>query len=325
MGCDATYYAPIEVTVAEVRKFLALLGGTSVPSAPWHKRLFGYHFIPEERYESYGGVLVSVSADARPVEVYTRTTITRSKADTATNNYVLRELKGHFGGYFVSDEGRNKYFTNWRPDRKRAEAGCFMAFIRYDESSCRMMFAFRYEPMPSPEQRRMLIEVGMAPPECVLANVFLPMLVSNLENFFRGTYTAILKYSSDLPKIAASARLDQSDWREIVSKESSIEEAVSRSRSFQNVDKILAAFKEVEPRMDFLALLAKPFSGRKSQASVWLRSLFERRHSLIHDGALDAAYTPEIFKVDVKKANALVRRVYRGVCHHHKWVFDVNF
>lgn len=65
-----------------------------------------YYFFKDEDYKYLFGVILKIEKAEDSLLVHTRNPIYCSDYDLKYQNYVMRQLKQYFGGYFYSDYGK---------------------------------------------------------------------------------------------------------------------------------------------------------------------------------------------------------------------------
>jgi len=98
-----------------------------------------------------------------------------------------------------------------------------------------------------------------------------------------------------------------------------LEEAATKSMSFQNIGKISTYFKELDKRYDIHGVLRKPYRRRKETLYEAVERIFNQRHSLIHQANISTTYITEKAKKDVEDIEAAITRVYDMIITENKW------
>ena len=108
--CSSNSLAP-GTRLKDVIEFLQLLRYRPEGSIASEEvgRLRCFHWFDDVDYHSWSGVELSVHEDHGTLHVETRTPIGRSYYDLTHQNDTIRLVKKHFGGSFVTDEGRGRY------------------------------------------------------------------------------------------------------------------------------------------------------------------------------------------------------------------------
>jgi len=137
MGYDSTNYLPTSIKRQAVEHFLELLRYKRIPV----KRADGvsrFYFFDSADYRHYDGVqaVLRTTHDGQ-LEIHTHTSAFHSKEDCAFQNHTMREIRDRFGGYFISDYGRNRLIPFKGIDRSPADAGCLLAYSHFGQNLIR--------------------------------------------------------------------------------------------------------------------------------------------------------------------------------------------
>jgi hypothetical protein len=194
-----------------------------------------YSWFDSDDYRSFTGVYLHVEPSASGVAVYTRTNEGRSYYDREHQNATIRTLRRLFGGSFVTDFGRSRYFPHDVGPEEPDQAGCHLAFQRFGRSVVRADWYLQTRTFPGAEQRNLYKLVPDQDPRLLSCHLLLPYLVAVLEEYLRGTFVALLRYSSAKEKLLKGARLSAKQLREISEGTTSVEDAFAQTLSFQNV------------------------------------------------------------------------------------------
>jgi hypothetical protein len=325
VGCDCTNYFPKGTKEADVEEFLLLLGFKRGKKGPFSgMRGKPYYYDKDDDYRHITGLYVELYRDKKEpsqLKLWTRTTISRSKFDSELHNNTVRHLKKRFGGHFVSDEGRNRYFTFDGPVREKAEAGAFMAFSFFDSNIKRAQHVLSFAGLLDDTRYRIqgVDFMDSHNPRVVTANIVVPFLVSAFEDYFRTLYIALLRYSDNRERIIQNARLPGAELAAIDRGELTVLDAVAKWMSFQDMRKISGAFKELSAKFDVHGWLRRPY-GRQKQ-SFWdqLNRLIDQRHDLIHRAEIATDYTPHRLQKDLELTWRALWRVYQELIRAHGW------
>jgi hypothetical protein len=236
-------------------------------------------------------------------------------------NFTIKQLKKRFGGHFVSDLGRNRYLKYEGPYLQKAEAGCHQAYYRFCDNVETVKWLLQsaeglVKGFPSTPG---MAEMNIASPQTLLANMLVPFLVSVLEEYFRSTYIALLKYSAKKESITGNARIAGDELVSVSRGELSLEEAVAKTKSFQDIKRICQSFREIDSDLDIGGLLKKPYHRRKESIYETLERIISQRHKVIHMANIDPSYFANQAKKDIITVAAGIGRVYQGLIRHHKW------
>lgn len=322
MGYDATNTLGPSANVRQVSDFLKLLG--------YHKhgtksRLDGIHgsvllHYNEEDYQSHQPIDACVyRADGR-VLVETHTRMFRSVYDAKYHNFTVRQLQLRFGGYFVTDNGRGRFFDVDGEDRSKADSGCFLTtWIFHDQlGKVRLYLMRRTFPHDNP---------GLGPysAEILSNHLLVPFIVSAIEGWFRGTYEALMRYSDRRNDVCKNMRLEATDLMDDAGRTVPLERALSRRMPFQNIAKACAAFAQLDPHLDLRGALMKPYRKRKTSLFSTVDAFLARRHAAIHGSEFDIDYTSQVLKRDIEDIHAAILRMYEAVLKRNGWSLDYDF
>ncbi len=321
MGCVSINYLPVGTRRADVEEFLSLLGYERLPRDEVSKKLNGtpFRYFRREDYKFVSGLYAEVyTGKSGRLEVDTRTTIWRSKYESDLHNFMIKQLKKRFGGEFASDNGKGRYLVYKGPVREKAEAGCYLAFSKFTNNwvLVRIFLQARHFEFSEPKGIDWL---DINNPVIVSNNMTVPFLVAALEDYFRSTYVALLKYSSARSSVFKNARLSGDELTAISNGDISIEEAVAKWMSFQDVKRICQHFKELNHKIDVAVVLGKPYRNRKESLYQAIERIVKHRHLVIHQSQLNPKYTTEALEHDVKTMEIAVKRVYASLVSLYGW------
>lgn len=192
MGCDATSYLPSGVKEREVEEFLRGLGYERIPKDVFTP--FQYHHRPN-RPELFEGTWAAITRDDKGVRVWTHTRIWRSRGDSDLHNATLRALKKRFGGGFHSDYGPNAYLHHPGAMRRDADGLCYRAFALFQANVTHVKLVADGMAVRYPETYQGIVNEFIESPAITFNHLLLSVLVSTVEDYFRSTYVALLRYS----------------------------------------------------------------------------------------------------------------------------------
>lgn len=308
---------PLTNHLRSLREFLGLIGYRGVPPSPFPWRedvLESMSKHSTEPYESFSGVYLLIYRDSLPgLRVYTRTNSWCSRWDLDQQIRTVRLLKRHFGGKFVTDAGTNRYWRNDQLDMRPAEAGCFLAFERFQQSIDRAVHYLadrEFLPTWSDPSRNKLADV--LNPRLFSNNLLLPYLVAAMEDYFKSTFIAIARYSADKESLFKNARIAPERLARVSVGNAALEDVVAEGMSFQKLDGVCRQFRALDKRIDFAGTLQRPFRRRQSSLYRAVELLVTRRHDLIHRNIIDLSFED----LDVSR---LADDLYSAVskCHEH--------
>ena len=120
--------------------------------------------------------------------------------DLQKMNETLRCLKTYCDATFESDYGKNRYFPE-EPLIKGAESGCYFAAERLFNNFSHLERALSKYPDDNETDKAAYEMYGMLTSSVFNANVYSTYLCSLIEEYFKATYIALLKYSNRKEKI----------------------------------------------------------------------------------------------------------------------------
>ena len=308
MGCDSKNFLPKNVTKKDIQEFLQLLGYEKTSS----NYFFQYDKFSREQITGIGAEI----SNTKPYVIHLRTTIWRSVRDHEIHNWTIKQLKKRFGGYFESDEGKNRYLWYSGVERRKSEAGCDLAFYDFKNNIVTMRAFLRILKNSSKEYP--IDDISRYyNPLISSTNIGLPFLISVMEEFLNGCYISLLKYSDLKKTILKKSNIQNELLIEVAEKESSVEEVVCRFKSFQNIDSINKNFRELNSKLNFTDSLKRFHSRRKYHEK--LSNIIEKRHLLIHRFQIDHDYTVTDLEKDINTIEKIVQIFYDRIIEIYGW------
>lgn len=272
----------------------------------------------DEEYKYFSGVRVYKCDDTKEKMVYhIRTQIYCSGYDLKKQNDTIRCFKKYCNAWFISDLGKNRFFEAKRLI-KGAESGCFFAIQNLDNNFAFLEGSLERFPEDYENEKKLMGLTGLPSPDVFNANVYLSYLCSLLEEYFRSTYIALLKYSDRKEKVL-NTKFSPQDLADISEGKETVEEVFSRTLSFQNIEKVVSNFKTLDSKLDIGKPLKEPYKRRKETLYEQINSIFERRHRMIHRIEIDINYTSKKLKKDINDIKVALKRVYIYICNQYGW------
>lgn len=316
MGRDALVYIPKGNSKKSVVEQLKLLNFKSNEN-------FFYCGNDSEYRHHYGVSSWFEEVDVDNKDTYSFILAVRTQAaanahDVSHQNFTLKHLKNYFNTYFYSDYGKNRYFPyDGNPDSFGAENGCFYAIYGLENNFTTLKYSLSKYPEDSEQELLLTTLFGISSPSIFTANIYLTYLCSIIEQYFKLTFIAILRFSKNKEQILKKGgRLFPSDLASISSKTLSIEEAFANTLSFQNIGKINSNFRMLDSKLDISSSLKKPYMERKENLYEALNRVLEQRHGLIHQ--IDINLTDE-FLEDIDCVDTSLQNVYEYLCQTYFW------
>lgn len=312
-------------TLSQVREIVELLGYRRISDGlKVANRVGGYIWYDEVDYRSWSGVELDIYKPAgEPVEITTRSTVSRSYWDLVHQNRTLKLLRDLFGGHFETDAGRNRY---WRPDEPPPppiSSGCYLARWRFHNNVGRAQVYLKtrkLEGQIASDTPTGLVFMDQFNPRLLSNNLLVPYMIAVWEEFFRATFTACLRYSKQRDAALKRAKLSHSDLEKLVIGSVQVERSVAEAFSFQRPSAIAEAFRLIDPKLDIAGVLRKPYRGRKTNLYESIEKLVEGRNSLVHTGELDLKLFDKQLRTAMADLTEAVNRAYNHIAKHYGFI-----
>lgn len=277
-----------------------------------------YYLGNDKEYKYLSGILLSfLETENKEHILYIRTQMHASGYDIHDQNETIRKLKRYCNAWFESDYGKNRYFKE-TPLVKGAENGCYFAVEKLHNSFATLCLALSKYPEDLEGEKMMMQFTGMPTPQIFNSNVYSSFLCSLIEEYFRSTYIALLKYSNKKEKIF-NVKFSSYDMCDISEGKKCVEEVFANTLSFQNIHKIVANFKGLDNKLDIGATLKEPYKKRKLSLYNQIDNILERRHGMIHRMEFDYEYSSDQILKDIHDVKFAIRRVYSYICKRYGW------
>lgn len=310
MGYDEYVNIKKKYTKLAIEKILIMMD--------YKKRGEVFYCGNDDEYKLFTGVYVWLCEENEQERIYrVRAPIFAMGYDLQKMNETLRSLKLYCDASFESDYGKNRYF----PENnfiKYAESGCYFAVERLFNNFSILSMALSRYPDDIEGDKAMYEMYGRPTPSTFNANVYSTYLCSLIEEYFRSTYIALLKFSSRKDKIL-NVKFSPYDLIDISNGKKTVEEVFASTLSFQNIKKICANFRNLDNGLDIGIALKRPYHKRKKNLYEQVNEILERRHGLIHHLELDGDYSTENLQKDIEDITAAIKRVYKYLCEYYNW------
>jgi len=290
-----------DTSLSKLYLILNLLGYRRLSLPPWkfEGQLSCFHHYNDSNYQSWSGVELSVSRNKTgELIVSTRTNISGSHYDLQHQNNTIRTLQKFFGGSVVTDEGKGRYFHPDGSAPSPSQSGCHKAFQHFGGNLIKtdVYLMNRVFPNKQWEKTGVFGFMDAMNPRLLSNNLLLPYLVAVLEDYFKSTFVALLKYSDRKESFLKGSRLSSEQLCRISSGSMSVEEAVSEILPFQSISAICQHFHQLEPKLDLAGALKRPYRRRKQSLFITLDHLVKLRHDFIHRAEMDTTFTDNELK-----------------------------
>lgn len=262
--------------------------------------------------------------------VRTRTSIWASTFDKDFHNRTVRHIRTVFGGTFYNDEfGRNRYIVVEHRESTPVSRGVHAVLMQLEAELDALEHALPAEMIEGVLTPRGGIteatdETGIVrfskqmDPARTVYNALVPFLVAVIEHFFRECFEILLKYdSSAIGKLEEQSRkLSFTEATAIARHELTVERVVSGWYSFQNMESIQKAYKDLfEIDVWKVLRLRKKVRGRLPTVLKALRELIGARHGVVHHFSMDRDLDREGFLYLLHLVRALLGLVSEEIEH----------
>ncbi len=317
MGYNCVNILPKNTKLKDLEDFFVLLKYEKISRVE-------YFFYDQSSFQQLTGIDVSIKVNEENVAVYSHTTISKEYFEHLVHNKTITLLKKFFGGYYITDDGKNKPFNFYGPIRRNAEAGCYLTYFNFDNWKRGNIVQFIWLLKESDEKfnklypdKRILDFTRHSHQPTISSNIGVPYLLSVLEDYLRSTYTILLTFTDKKKDIFKKTRIQNEDLTTILDNTSSIQEIISRYKSFQNIDLINANFQEIDVRIKFKDLLNK--TNPRKKYLIKLQKLIDFRHKLIHQAELNYYYSVKEFEKDVAIIFEIIKMFYDNLIKIYNW------
>jgi len=321
MSYTSESFLPESTKLRKLEELIELLGyKTADDSLRIPDRVRSYYWYEYQDYHSYVGVGLSIYVSKHgAVKVATRSRSGRSYWDLIQQNKTLKLIRDYFGGYFITDAGRNRY---WRPDEKPEPplaAGCFLARWTFHNNLIRAQVYLMNREIKGPiaiDKSSGFDFLDEMNPRVLSNNLLVPYLVAVWEDYFRSTFVAVLKYGSRGTALKR-VRLSHHSLERVTVGRLSIEQAIADTFSFQRPSSVADNFRLLDPKLDVGAILRKPYRRRKTTLFNSIETLVEDRNLFVHTGRMNLELFDQSLKTTLTDIEAAGNRVYEYIAKHY--------
>ncbi|MEO6901952.1 MAG: hypothetical protein ABI315_02215 [Bacteroidia bacterium] len=312
MGYGSSVTLPKKTKLKDVKKFLHLLKYQELEK--------GYFFYNDNGSEEhFTGVTLTIGKNkTENIELYLRTTVWTTVADTKYTNLTLSEVSQRFGGHYRTENGKNRPYKFGGTERKNAEAGCFTVFMTFKNNMVKPNVFHQHLEMQL--QERSLTDLWIINeyhPASIGMNISIPFLISVFEEYFTSTFIVLLKWSDNKKEILKGLRINTEDLADVSSGISSIEKVASRNISFQNISSINSTFDKISKEIKFIHLLKSQEPKKKYFERINIQ--IEFRHQIIHNNFTNPFYDIQEFKKDLNLVFEICELFYDRLIEINNW------
>ena len=319
MGYDATVYIP-KGDKHDIQEHLQMLNYLK------HGDSFYLGNLGEYLYESGISAWIEENNDSvYKFRMHLRCQIWANSYDIESMNKTLRYFRKWFSAYFISDVGKNKYFKKELEQISSVENGCYLAVSHLHNEFANLKMCIERFPADD-ESSQILLDCGMPTPSIINANVYLSLLCSILEDYYKETYLVLLKYSKNKESILKTGnKISAYDLSEISKGLLTVEQAFTNTLSFQNIYKICHNFNILDKNLDISSALKKPYKKYKENLFDAAHRILEHRHGMIHRLDYDISYNSKLIKKDIERVEEIILRSYKYICQVYNWNVRIDY
>lgn len=322
MSYETQIFLPKNIKIDKLFKFLELNDFVKYYGSAQSKKdiIASFSWFENEDYKSWTGIDLSIYKKDDEIVIYTRTNSSRSFWDLNHQNAIVTDLKDYFGGYFVTDEGKNRMLKPKNAPITKEHSGCYLTFQRFELNIGKAKIYLQNRSFIQDYSATGLSFLDNLNPKILSNNLLLPYLVSAIEDYFKSTYIVLLKYSNNKEKILKdNNRISTENLIRISNNQVSLEEAISENMSFQNIELISKHFQKLDTNIDLKGILSKPFRNRKIKLFESLNALVQLRHKFIHASEMDLEFDEKRLQKAINDIEVSIDRFYKSLCNVYNW------
>jgi len=326
MSYESENTLPEKTSLTDVKELIDSLGYEKIyrPKVKGDDEIAQYYWYERDEYQSWSGVELSIYKIDGVLIIYTRTSIGRSYWDLEKQNTSIKLLKKRFGGYFTTDEGKNRYFhTEGKPPSPQ-QSGSHLAYQRFGSNLIKADIYLMNRNFPNKQWDKTGVFEFMDQmnPRLLSNNLLVPFLVSTMEDYFKSTFISLLRSSKKKESFIKGIRLSSNHLVRISNGELTVEEAVAETLSFQSISAISQHFKAIDAKIDIAGALKKPYRRRKKKLFEEIDEFVKKRHAFIHWGEMDTQFSDKELMKTMKDLEDSITRCYKMITKHYGWEFE---
>lgn len=299
--------------VVDLLGYKSIQDGIKIPD-----RVGCYFWYDPSDYKSWTGIELDIYQSDGALKLSTRTRISRSYWDLTHQNKTIKLFRDLFGGSFITDEGKNRYLHPNSPPPSPLTSGCYLARWKFHNALMKAHLYLRSRKLegdaakdtPSP-----FVFLDEMNPRLLSNNMLIPFVIAVWEEYYRATFTAVLSYADRRETVLKKARLSHAQLEQIAM-ERQIERAIADCFSFQRPTMIGENFKMIDPKLDLLASLRKPFKRRKMSLCDSIESLVDTRNRFVHEGEMEMSLFDKEIDSTLSDIVVAIDRTYDAIGRH---------
>lgn len=313
MARDATNYFPDGTSASKLRKIANLLGYEAVKD--WRDidgQIGSYIWHEREDYKSWTGVELSIYQNDEGLTVHSRSRYGGSYWDVRKMNETMRVYRDFAGGYFISDEGRNRFFSSDYGRVSPIASGCYIARWRFQNAvSLAQLYrsARNFKGSMALDGPNEIPFLDQLNPLLFSNNMQLPYLVAVWEDYFRSLFVAALREGGISDRVRSN--LNPTKTRFGIEAGRSAEVIAANQFSFQRPEVIVRNFKLLDKSLDLEACWRQDSKGKRILLFEQITQLVDDRNGFVHEGAMNLTLYN-------KKLEHSVRRLLRAADLAHE-------
>jgi hypothetical protein len=315
------------ISEKDISEFIKLLGYQY--ASYWKSEEYGvsktYVWFDKTDYRSTTGIYLNILRENNRVIVETRTNESRSFYDLQHQNKTIRSLKKYLGGYFETHLGENKCMRQYLRAPAPAESGCRLAFNGFGKNLIKAQLFFGFRNFGEHRKTTGYFDIDEMNPRLLSNNLMLPFLVSIFEDYWRSSFTALLKYSEKKEAILKGGKITAEKLVQISSGTISVEEAYSDTISFARISNVCSAFRQLDERLVLRAVLDKPYKRRSISPFDTLEKMTEIRNVIIHEPSTPVLLDDQYIADSINILHYAIEKCYTEISRHKGWKFEKNW
>lgn len=320
MSYESENELPRGTILARVKEVVELLGYKAVKDGLQVPNMKGCYFwhAPSD-YKSWTGVELSIYRQDNVIRVNTRTRSSRSYWDLTHQNETIKLIRDLFGGNFETDVGKSRYLRPLSPPPSPLSSGCFLARWHFHNALMKAniyLSSRKLEGDIAREKPTGLIFMDEINPRLLSNNLLVPFIVAVWEEYFRATFTAVLRYANKRDSVLKKARLSHAQLELITTEKQQVERTIAECFSFQRPSHIGDNFKLIDSKLDIAGAMRKPYRQRKKSLYDSIEELVELRNRFVHEGDMELSLYDKQLDAILKDAVVAVDRAYEAVGTH---------
>ncbi len=317
---------PRGTRLSRIRKILDILGYCRIPMRKIDlPNLVGqYRWFAEDAYRSNTGVGLGIYDRNGSLSVETHTAAARSHWDLEQQNRTIWLLRAVCGGEFQTDAGKNRCYRNIGPAPTPAESGCAQAYEQFGANLIRGEVCLGAASFPEhwTESPTGLWFADVFNPRLLFHHLLLVYLVATVEDYFRSTYVALLRYSECRGEILKGVQLSAQAAGNVSTGHICLEEAVAQSMGFAQPRMFLRHFERLDTKLKLDKALKSPVGRRKRRLDEDLDAWVALRNEFVHHSGFDVTLTRSRMEHIHDDLELAINRCAARVFVHYGWELD---